>query len=92
MRLNLTDTEAAEVMATFYATQRLEMQMRELSALHGRHMARQAEIEQEIRARVGKMPSAPITAWEFRLDPVDFTGDVIVPDDKEEKKGKDASK
>jgi hypothetical protein len=30
-----------------------------------------------------KLPSAPITAWQFNLDPVTFEGDVDVPEDKE---------
>jgi len=86
VKINLTDTEAAQVMATFYATQRLEMQIRELSALHKRHLARQAEIEKEIRERVKKIPSAPITAWAFNLDLVTFEGDVDIPDDKPDEK------
>jgi len=74
-------------MATHYATQRIEMQMRELSAMHARHLARQAEIEKAIRARLKKVPKASITAWQFNLDPVTFAGDVDVPDDKDEEKG-----
>ncbi|MBW2672966.1 MAG: hypothetical protein JRD89_06045 [Deltaproteobacteria bacterium] len=86
MKIHLNDTEAAQVMATFYATRQLEMQMRELNIMHARHLARQAEIEKAIRARLKKLPKAPITAWQFNLDPVTFTGDVDVPDDKKEEK------
>jgi len=87
VKIKLTDTEAAQVMATHYATQRIEMQMRELSALHAKHLARQAEIEKAIRARLKKVPSAAITQWAFNLDPVTFAGDVDVPDDKKDEKG-----
>ena len=87
MKIHLTEAEAAQIMATHYATQRIEMQMRELSALHARHLARQREIEKAIRSRLKKLPKAPITEWRFNLDPVTFEGDVDVPDDKEEKDG-----
>lgn len=86
MKLILTAAEAAQIMATHYATQRIELQMQELSSLHARHMAHQADIEKAIRARVKKLPKAPITDWRFNLDQVDFTGDVDVPDDKQETK------
>ena len=84
MRINLTDAEAAQVMANYYAIQRIEMQMRELSALHAKHVAKQAKIEKAIRARLKNLPKAPITEWRFNLDPVDFTGDVEIPDDAKE--------
>ena len=84
MKIHLTDTEAAQVMANFYATQRIEMQMRELSALHEKHIARQAEIEKAIRARLKKLPKAPITEWRFNLDPITFEGDVDVPEEEKD--------
>lgn len=84
MKVKLTDTEAAQIMATHYATQRIEQQMRELSALHAKHIARQAEIEKAIRARLKKLPKAPITEWRFNLDPVTFQGDVDVPEEEKE--------
>ena len=87
MKIKLTDTESAQIMATHYATQRIEQQIKELSAIHAKHIARQAEIEKAIRARVKKLPKASITEWRFNLDPVTFEGDVDVPDDPKEEKG-----
>ena len=84
MKIHLTDTEAAQIMATHYATQRIEQQMRELSAIHAKHIARQAEIEKAIRARLKKLPKAPITEWRFNLDPVTFAGDVDVPEEEKD--------
>jgi len=84
LKIHLTDTEAAQIMATHYATQRIEQQMRELSAIHAKHIARQAEIEKAIRARLKKLPKAPITEWRFNLDPVTFEGDVDVPEEEKD--------
>ena len=84
MKIHLTDTEAAQIMATHYATQRIEQQMRELSAIHAKHIARQAEIEKAIRARLKKLPKAPITEWRFNLDPITFEGDVDVPEEEKD--------
>jgi len=84
LKIHLTDTEAAQIMATHYATQRIEQQMRELSAIHAKHIARQAEIEKAIRARLKKLPKAPITEWRFNLDPITFEGDVDVPEEEKD--------
>jgi len=84
VKVKLTDTEAAQIMATHYATQRIEQQMRELSAIHAKHIARQAEIEKAIRARLKKLPKAPITEWRFNLDPITFEGDVDVPEEEKD--------
>ena len=92
MRINLTDTEAAQIMATYYATQRLEMQIRELNGALQKHYAQQGKIEQAIRKRIKKLPSAPITEWRFNLDPITFEGDVEVPDDKEGEDGSEVNR
>jgi len=96
MKIELTKDEAAGLMGSMFAISDAQLKAKQFvdqqNAFIGRHKTKQEEIVKKIRKRVKGCPKTPLWSpmmsaplWDTSMiDPVEFTGAVVIPDDKEE--------
>jgi len=95
MRIELTKDEAAGLMGSMFAISDAQLKAQRFvdqqNAFIQQHKAKQEEIVKRIRKRVKGCPKTPLwspmmpsSLWDLSgIDPVEFTGAVEIPDDKE---------